>query len=185
MEEKKRKILNLGIVAHADAGKTTLTEQILFQSGAIRVAGSVDHGTASTDTMEIERRRGISVRTACASVLWKGVRLNLIDAPGHADFLSEVERSLSVLDAAVLVVSAVEGVQPQTRMLLEAFRRARLPCFLFLNKLDRAGSHWESVLSQVEREVGIPCLPFCAATGEGTEAAAVCPIASRDRKSVV
>lgn len=180
MEEKKRKILNLGIVAHADAGKTTLTEQILFQSGAIRVAGSVDHGTASTDTMEIERRRGISVRTACASVLWKGVRLNLIDAPGHADFLSEVERSLSVLDAAVLVVSAVEGIQPQTRMLLEAFRRARLPCFLFLNKLDRAGSHWESVLSQVEREVGIPCLPFCAATGEGTEAAAVCPIASSD-----
>lgn len=180
MEEKKQKILNLGIVAHADAGKTTLTEQILFQSGAIRAAGSVDHGTASTDTMEIERRRGISVRTACASVLWKGVRLNLIDAPGHADFLSEVERSLSVLDAAVLVISAVEGVQPQTRMLLDAFRRAKLPCFLFLNKLDRAGSRWESVLSQTEREAGVPCLPFCTAAGEGTEAVEICPVDPSD-----
>lgn len=175
MEEKKQKILNLGIVAHADAGKTTLTEQILFQSGVIRAAGSVDHGTASTDTMEIERRRGISVRTACASVLWKGVRLNLIDAPGHADFLSEVERSLSVLDAAVLVISAVEGVQPQTRMLLDAFRRAKLPCFLFFNKLDRAGSHWESVLSQAEREAGVPCLSFCTAEEEGTEEVKIFP----------
>ena len=180
MERKKPKTLNLGIVAHADAGKTTLTEQILFQSGAIRTAGSVDNGTASTDAMEIERRRGISVRTACASVLWKDVRLNLIDAPGHADFLSEVERSLSVLDAAVLVISAVEGVQPQTRMLLDAFRRAELPCFLFLNKLDRAGSHWESVLSQVEQETGIPCLSFCMAKAEGTETAAACSIDPSD-----
>lgn len=162
-----RKTINLGIVAHADAGKTTLTEQILYQTGAIRSAGSVDDGTASTDTMEIERRRGISVRTACASVLWNGVRLNLIDTPGHADFLSEVERSLSVLDAAVLVISSVEGVQPQTRMLLEAFRRAKLPCFLFLNKLDRAGSNWQAALSQVERETGLPCLPLCSAAGEG------------------
>ena len=103
-------------MAHADAGKTTLTEQILFQSGAIRVAGSVDHGTASTDTMEIERRRGISVRTACASVLWKGVRLNLIDAPGHADFLSEVERSLSVLDQ-----NAAGGLPPGKAALLSFF----------------------------------------------------------------
>ena len=117
------KTLNIGIVAHADAGKTTLTEQILYLTGAIRAPGSVDEGTAVTDGMEIERRRGISVRTACASVLWKGCRLNLIDAPGHADFLSEVERSLAVLDGAVLVVSAVEGVQPQTRMLLETIGR--------------------------------------------------------------
>ena len=130
------KILNLGIVAHADAGKTTLTEQILYRAGAIRAAGSVDQGTASTDGMAIERQRGISVRTACASVLWRGVRLNLIDAPGHADVLSEVQRSLAVLDAAVLVVSAVEGVQPQTRLLLEAVHRARLPCFLFFHVIS-------------------------------------------------
>lgn len=161
------KILNLGIVAHADAGKTTLTEQILYRAGAIRAAGSVDQGTASTDGMAIERQRGISVRTACASVLWRGVRLNLIDAPGHADFLSEVQRSLAVLDAAVLVVSAVEGVQPQTRLLLEAVHRARLPCFLFFNKLDRAGSHWRQALAQAEKEAGGACLPLCQVSGEG------------------
>ena len=167
------KTINLGIVAHADAGKTTLTEQILYQTGAIRSAGSVDEGTASTDTMEIERRRGISVRTACASVTWNGTRFNLIDAPGHADFLSEVERSLSVLDAAVLVISSVEGVQPQTRMLLHAFQSAKLPCFLFFNKLDRTGSDWQNALSQVEAETGLPCLSLCEAAGEGEAAAAV------------
>lgn len=151
-------ILNLGIVAHVDAGKTTLTEQILYQGEAVRAPGSVDDGTASTDTMEIERRRGISVRSACASIVWKGTRLNLIDAPGHSDFLSEVERSLAVLDAAVLVISAVEGVQPQTKLLMEAFRRAKLPCFFFLNKLDRAGSDWKRVLEEAEQEFGLPVL---------------------------
>lgn len=169
------KTLNLGIVAHADAGKTTLTEQILYQTGAIRTAGNVDDGTASTDGMEIERRRGISVRTACASVLWKGARLNLIDTPGHADFLSEVERSLSVLDAAVLVISAVEGIQPQTRMLLEAFRRAALPCFLFLNKLDRAGSDWQKALSCAEKESGLPVLLLCGAENQGSDGVKLAP----------
>lgn len=166
-------ILNLGIVAHADAGKTTLTEQILYQSGAIRSVGSVDDGTASTDTMEVERRRGISVRCACASVDWKGARLNLIDAPGHSDFLSEVERSLSVLDAAVLVISAVEGIQPQTRMLLEIFQKEKLPCFLFFNKLDRAGSDWEQVVRFIEQEFGVSVLPLCHAEGQGTETVSV------------
>lgn len=169
------KTLNLGIVAHADAGKTTLTEQLLFHTGVIRAPGSVDQGTAFTDGMEIERRRGISVRTACASVAWKGCRLNLIDAPGHADFLSEVERSLAVLDSAVLVVSAVEGVQPQTRLLLEAIRRARLPCFLFFNKLDRAGSNWELALAQAQEAGGIPCLPLCGCTAQGGGQVQVAP----------
>lgn len=162
-----QQIINLGIVAHADAGKTTLTEQILYAAGAIRTPGSVDDGTASTDTMEIERRRGISIRAASASVLWNGVRLNLIDAPGHSDFLSEVERTLSVLDAAVLVISAVEGVQPQTRMLLEAFSKAKLPCVLFVNKCDRAGSDVQKALRQVERETGLPVVPFSFVQGEG------------------
>lgn len=166
-------IINLGIVAHADAGKTTLTEQILYRSGAIRSLGSVDDGTASTDTLGIERRRGISVKTACASVVWKGTRLNLIDAPGHSDFLSEVERSLSVLDAAVLVVSSAEGVQPQTRMLIDAFRRAKLPCFLFCNKLDRAGSDWRKAAAEAEQLFGVPCLPLTEAEGEGESACGV------------
>ncbi|RKJ38771.1 GTP-binding protein [Acutalibacter sp. 1XD8-33] len=170
------KTLNLGVVAHADAGKTTLTEQILFRSGAIRRAGSVDEGTAVTDGMEIERSRGISVRTACASVQWKDCRINLIDAPGHADFLSEVERTLAVLDAAVLVISSVEGVQPQTRLLLEAIRRANLPCFLFFNKLDRAGSNWRKAFAQVEKECGTPCLSLTRAEREEEREAASVPL---------
>lgn len=169
------KTLDLGIVAHADAGKTTLTEQILYQAGAIRAPGSVDDGTASTDRMEIERKRGISVRAACASVVWKETRLNLIDAPGHSDFLSEVERILSVLDGAVLVISAVEGVQPQTRMLIEAFRRAKLPCLVFVNKLDRAGSGWREVLRETEEEFGVPLLPFAKPEGEGTDRVGLLP----------
>ncbi len=169
------KTLNLGIVAHADAGKTTLTEQILYRAGAIRAAGSVDEGTASTDRMEIERKRGISVRAACASVVWKGTRLNLIDAPGHSDFLSEVERTLSVLDGAVLVVSAVEGVQPQTRMLIECFRKAKLPCVVFINKLDRAGSSWKVALRQAEEEFGVPLLPLSDPAGEGTDQVSLAP----------
>lgn len=176
----RERVLNLGVVAHADAGKTTLTEQILYQAGAIRSPGSVDEGTASTDTMEIERRRGISVRTGCASVTWKKVKINLIDAPGHSDFLSEVERSLTVLDGAVLVVSAVEGVQPQTRMLMESFRKAKLPCFLFLNKLDRAGSDWRKVLARAEQEFRLPVLPLSAVEGEGDETVSVAPVAADD-----
>lgn len=180
----KDKPLNLGIVAHADAGKTTLTEQILYSCGAIRSVGSVDDGTASTDTLPIERQRGISVKTACASVRWGDSCVNLIDAPGHSDFLSEVERSLSVLDAAVLVISGVEGIQPQTRMLLESFRRVRLPCFVFINKLDRAGSQWENVMKEVEGVLSIPCLPFTSADGEGGEECRVSSLTLSDSESM-
>ena len=116
----KGPILNLGILAHADAGKTTVTEQLLLRSGSIRQAGSVDDGTTHADWLEVERRRGISVRAASISLEYKGVRVNLIDTPGHVDFLGEVERSLTVLDGAVLVLSAVEGVQAQTRLLWRA-----------------------------------------------------------------
>ena len=172
----QRKKLNLGIVAHADAGKTTLTEQILYLAGAVRAAGSVDDGTASTDTLAVERERGISVRTACASVFWKGVKLNLIDAPGHSDFLSEVERSLSVLDAAVLVISSVEGIQPQTRQLAESLKNAGLPCLLFFNKCDRAGSRSAAVLQEAEKLFGKPVLPLNAVLEEGTERCAVQPL---------
>lgn len=114
------KRLCLGILAHVDAGKTTLSEQILLQSGAIRRKGSVDSGTAHTDTLPVEQRRGISVKANCVSFMWKDVCVNLIDTPGHVDFSAEVERSLWALDAAVLVVCGVEGVQPQTEVLFAA-----------------------------------------------------------------
>ena len=135
----KRKI-NIGILAHVDAGKTSLTEQLLFCGGALRSAGAVDLGTAQTDTLQVEQARGISVKTADAVLETETAVVNLIDTPGHADFISEVERALSVLDCAVLVVSAVEGVQAQTEILLDAVQRLALPCVVFVNKLDRAGS---------------------------------------------
>jgi ribosomal protection tetracycline resistance protein len=116
--------LNLGILAHVDAGKTSLTERLLFEAGAISELGSVDAGTTRTDSMDIERRRGITVRTNVASFAAGGVQVNLIDTPGHSDFIAEVERSLAALDAAVLVVSAVEGVQPQTVVLWRVLRRS-------------------------------------------------------------
>lgn len=144
----KRKI-NIGILAHVDAGKTSLTEQLLFYGGALRSAGAVDLGTAQTDTLEVERMRGISVKTADAVLETETAVVNLIDTPGHADFISEVERALSVLDCAVLVVSAVEGVQAQTEVLLGAVQRLKLPCVAFVNKLDRAGSDFEAACASL------------------------------------
>ena len=111
------KTCSIGIFAHVDAGKTTLSEQLLLTAGAIRTPGSVDRGTAHTDRMDIERRRGISVRSTCAPLDWKGVRVNLIDTPGHSDFSAEVERSMWALDAAVLLLSGADGVQPQAEVL--------------------------------------------------------------------
>lgn len=148
---------NVGVFAHVDAGKTTLTEQLLRHSGAIRAAGSVDTGTAHTDRLDIERRRGISVRATCAPLRWKGVSIQLIDTPGHADFAAEVERSLWALDAAVLILSAVEGVQPQTRVLFRAFERAGIPVLLFINKMDRMGADAQRVIRRA-RQLLSPCI---------------------------
>ena len=117
--------LNLGIVAHVDAGKTTLTERLLYEAGVIDEIGSVDAGTTQTDTLDLERQRGITIKSAVTSFALGDVHVNLIDTPGHPDFIAEVERVLSVLDGAVLVISAVEGVQPQTRILMRALQRLR------------------------------------------------------------
>ena len=140
---------NIGILAHIDAGKTTLSERILYETGAIQKLGSVDRGTASTDRDEIEKRRGISVRSACARVKWKHCDINLIDTPGHTDFASETGRALWALDAAVIVVSGAEGVQPQTEALFEAVRERNLPALFFVNKLDRPGADFNAALSQM------------------------------------
>ena len=142
---------NIGIFAHVDAGKTTLSEQLLAHAGAIRVKGSVDSGTAHTDTLPVERRRGISVKATCVSFRHKNVTINLIDTPGHVDFTAEVERSLWALDAAVLVVCAVEGVQPQTEVLFNAMVEQHIPVIFFLNKTDRAGADPDRVLGQIHR----------------------------------
>ncbi|MBR5225635.1 MAG: TetM/TetW/TetO/TetS family tetracycline resistance ribosomal protection protein [Clostridia bacterium] len=141
----------LGILAHVDAGKTTLSEQILLLSGAIRQKGSVDSGTAHTDTLPVEQRRGISVKASCVGFSWKDTQIHLIDTPGHVDFSAEVERSLWALDAAVIVVCGVEGVQPQTEVLFSALQEHRIPCMFFINKMDREGADAQRVTAQIRR----------------------------------
>lgn len=144
-------IRNIGIFAHVDAGKTTLTEQLLLHSGAIRQKGSVDSGTAHTDTLPVERRRGISVKATSVSLQWRGAKINLIDTPGHVDFAAEVERSLWALDGAVLVICSAEGVQPQTEVLFRALQEQQIPTLIFLNKTDREGADVPRVLMQFRR----------------------------------
>ena len=160
-------IRNIGIFAHVDAGKTTLSERILTHAGAIRNPGSVDAGTAHTDTLPVERRRGISVKATCVGFDYHGTWINLIDTPGHVDFSAEIERSLWALDAAVLVVCSVSGVQPQTEVLFHALRQENIPVIFFLNKTDRAGANPEEVYAQLRRLLSDRCVSM-----EDEEAAA-------------
>ncbi len=151
---------NIGIFAHVDAGKTTLSEQLLLLSGTIREAGSVDRGTAHTDSLPVERRRGISVRSACVRLSWKGTEINWIDTPGHTDFSAEIERSLWALDGAVLLVSAPEGVEPQTELLFHSLREARIPTLIFLNKCDRPEADPEAAMAQIRRLLSSSAVPL-------------------------
>src|SRR5947208_12796773 len=146
--------LNLGILAHVDADKTTLTERLLYAAGGIDEIGSVDDGSTQTDSLALERQRGITIKSAVVSFVIDDVTVNLIDTPGHPDFIAEVERVLNVLDGAVLVISAVEGVQPQTRILMRALQRLRVPTLLFINKIDRVGADVERVLQDVSERLG-------------------------------
>ena len=169
--------LNLGIVAHVDAGKTTLTERLLYEAGVIDEIGSVDAGTTQTDTLDLERQRGITIKSAVTSFALGDVHVNLIDTPGHPDFIAEVERVLSVLDGAVLVISAVEGVQPQTRILMRALQRLRIPTLLFVNKIDRAGAGADRVLQAIAERLGAAVVPMSATDELGTRDAVVKPLA--------
>jgi ribosomal protection tetracycline resistance protein len=158
--------LNLGILAHVDAGKTTLTERLLYDAGIIVAPGSVDHGTTQTDTLALERERGITIRSAVVSFPIDDVTVNLIDTPGHPDFIAEVERVLGVLDGVVLVVSAVEGVQAQTLVLMRALQRLRIPTIVFVNKTDRAGADVERVLGELRTRLGVNAVPLWALDAE-------------------
>ncbi len=167
--ERRQSIRNIGIFAHVDAGKTTTTEQILYHSGRTRSLGSVDNGTALTDWLDVERERGISVRAAVTRFAWRDVAVNVIDTPGHVDFVAEVERSLRVMDGAVLIVSAAEGVQAQTEMIWQALRERGLPTIIFINKLDRVGADPQRVLAEVRRLLTDTAVPIQAP--DGVEAA--------------
>ena len=150
------KYLNLGILAHVDAGKTSLTERLLYTAGVIDEIGSVDAGNTQTDTLQLERQRGITIKSAVASFdIGDDTHVNLIDTPGHPDFIAEVERVLSVLDGVVLVISAVEGVQPQTRILMRALKRLHIPTVIFVNKIDRMGARYHDLLAEIAAKLAL------------------------------
>jgi ribosomal protection tetracycline resistance protein len=173
--------LNLGILAHVDAGKTSLTERLLYAAGVVDEPGSVDDGTTQTDSLALERRRGITIRAAVVSFAIDDVTVNLIDTPGHPDFIAEVERVLDVLDGAVLVVSAVEGVQAQTRVLMRTLQRLRIPTLLFVNKIDRAGADAERVLRAIAEKLSPATVAMGSPQGLGTRDAAFVPHTAADR----
>ena len=175
-----QKTLNLGILAHVDAGKTTLTERLLYDSGVIDRLGAVDAGTTQTDSLPLERRRGITIKSAVTSFPVGDVAVNLIDTPGHPDFIAEVDRVLSVLDGVVLVISAVEGVQAQTRILMRSLQRLGIPALLFVNKVDRPGADPGRVLADIGRRLKVAAFAMGCVTGAGTPGASVTASAADD-----
>ena len=172
--------LNLGILAHVDAGKTSLTERLLFAAGVIDEIGSVDDGSTQTDSLALERARGITIKSAVVSFVIDDVTVNLIDTPGHPDFIAEVERVLSVLDGAVLVISAVEGVQSQTRVLMRTLQRLNLPTLMFVNKLDRGGAQYERVLQGISEKLTPAIIAMGSARDLGTRSPAFLPYGPAD-----
>ncbi|MFU8851195.1 GTP-binding protein [Micromonospora sp. SL1-18] len=174
------KALNLGILAHVDAGKTSLTERLLLDAGVIDELGSVDDGSTRTDSLTLERQRGITIRSAVVSFVVAGVTVNLIDTPGHPDFIAEVERALGVLDGAVLVVSAVEGVQAQTRVLARTLHRLGIPTLIFVNKVDRAGADPDRVLRQIADRLTPDVVALGRVEAAGTPAARWLPFEPDD-----
>src|SRR3984885_13619712 len=173
--------LNLGILAHVDAGKTSLTERLLYSGGVIDQLGSVDKGDTQTDSLALERQRGITIRSAVASFpVAPDLIVNLIDTPGHPDFIAEVERVLRVLDGAILLLSAVEGVQPQTRVLMRALRRLRIPTLLFVNKIDRPGAREGPLLREISQILELAIVPMGSTSALGTKLADFKPWGAND-----
>src|ERR1700694_3285231 len=172
--------LNLGILAHVDAVKTPLTERLLFAAGVIDEFGSVDDGSTQTDSLALERQRGITIKSAVVSFVIGDVTVNLIDTPGHPDFIAEVERVLSVLDGAVLVISAVEGVQAQTRVLMRALQRLHIPTVIFVNKIDRGGAQDDAVLQGISEKLTPAIIAMGAPRDLGTRRADFTPFGAAD-----
>lgn len=158
--------LALGILAHVDAGKTTLSEALLYTCGEIRKLGRVDNKDAFLDTYELERARGITIFSKQAVLCYEDLKIILLDTPGHVDFSAEMERTLQVLDAAVLVISASDGVQGHTRTLWRLLSRYHIPVFIFINKMDQQGTDRKAILKELTGQLDDRCADF---TDEGTE----------------
>src|SRR5437764_15234340 len=162
------KFRNLGIIAHIDAGKTTTTEHLLYYAGAKHKLGEVDAGTTETDYDPEEQQRGITIYSACVPFRWRDCTINLIDTPGHVDFTAEVERSLRVLDGAVVVFDAQKGVEAQSETVWRQANRYGVPRLVFVNKMDVVGANFAHVLAEiVERLDGTP-LPVTIPIGTGS-----------------
>ena len=179
------KTINIGILAHVDAGKTTLTEHFLYNSGAIRTIGSVDKGSTSTDSLALEKERGISIKAATTSFEWKDTKINLIDTPGHVDFSSEVERSLCVVDAVILVVSAVEGVQAHTLNIWDSLQELEIPTIIFINKIDRQGADTEITIAQIEQDLKARPVSIYTSENDGLTNTTITPIFNTSTDSVI
>ncbi|WP_275314724.1 GTP-binding protein [Tenacibaculum bernardetii] len=180
---KHSNILNIGILAHVDAGKTTLTEHLLYHVGAIRKIGSVDKGSAVTDNLTLEKERGISIKAATTSFNWKNTKINLIDTPGHVDFSSEVARTLCVVDAVILVISAVEGVQAHTLTIVDALHNLKIPTLIFINKIDRPGANTEAVLRQIKKELQYKTVAISTSYDEGLTSAYITEVFNNNKIS--
>lgn len=162
-------IRNIGIIAHIDAGKTTTTERILYYTGKVHRIGEVDDGAATMDWMEQEKERGITIGSAVTSVDWKGCRINIIDTPGHIDFTAEVERSLRVLDGAIIIFSGVEGVEPQSETVWKQANKYKVPRIAYINKMDRLGADFYRVLSMMRDKFKVTVLPVQLPIGKESE----------------
>ena len=173
METTQKQIV-LGILAHVDSGKTTLSEAMLYRTGAIRKLGRVDHGDAFLDTDSLEKARGITIFSKQALLKTGSTSITLLDTPGHVDFSTETERTLQVLDYAVLVVSGTDGVQSHTETLWRLLRRYHIPTFVFINKMDLPGPGKEALLGQLSRRLGEGFVDFGAPQAERDEALALC-----------
>ena len=154
------KKLSVGVLAHVDAGKTTLCEALLYRSGAIRALGRVDHANAFLDTHALERARGITIFSKQARLRLPDTELTLLDTPGHVDFSAEMERTLQVLDYGILVISGTDGVQAHTRTLWQLLERNAVPTFVFVTKMDLPGAERQAVLTALRGELDAPCVDF-------------------------
>ena len=161
------KMRNIGIMAHIDAGKTTTTERILYYTKKIHKIGEIDDGQATMDWMAQEQERGITICSAATTTYWKDYQINIIDTPGHVDFTAEVERSLRVLDGAVAVICAVDGVQPQTETVWKQADEFKVPRLCFMNKMDRIGADFFGSMKDVQEKFGVECLALQIPIGEG------------------
>ena len=160
------KVRNIGIIAHIDGGKTTTTERILFYTGKIHKIGSVDEGSTTTDSMVQEKERGITIQSACITTFWKDYRLNIIDTPGHVDFTAEVERSLRVLDGAIMIFDGNAGVQAQSETVWRQADKYGVPRIAFVNKMDKIGASFQGTLDSITEKLHAPICPVVIPVGE-------------------